>query len=51
MAKGSELTPGRKAVIVALSNEGFSSRSITQRISFDHSTVVRLLRRYRETGS
>lgn len=50
MAKGSELTPEKKSVIVALSKEGLSTRKIASRIGFHHSTVSRLLKKAQETG-
>jgi transposase len=48
--KGVELTPRKKNVVVALSNEGLSSREIAIRVGFDQSTIVRLLQKYRQTG-
>lgn len=51
MVKGCELTPRKKAVIIALNNEGLSSRVISDRIGFNHSTVSRLLQKFRQTGS
>ena len=50
MAKGVELTPRKKSVIVALHNEGLSSRDIALRVGFNQSTVVRCLQRYSRTG-
>ena len=51
MVKGCELTPRKKAVIVALSQEGLSSRVISDRVGFNQSTVVRLLQKYRKMGT
>lgn len=51
MAKGVELTPRKKSVIVALHNEGLSARDIAKRIGFHHSTIVRLLQKYSTTGN
>ena len=50
MVKGCELTPRKKAVIIALNNEGLSSRVISDRIGFNHLTVIRLLQKFRQTG-
>ena len=51
MVKGCELTPRKNSVIIALNGEGLSSRVISDRIGFNHSTVTRLLKKFRETGS
>jgi len=52
MAKGVELTPKKKNMIVALSKEGFrlSSREISARVGFHQCTVVRFLQRHAKTG-
>ena len=51
MVKGVELTPRKKCVVVALKNEGFSSRHIAKRIGFHYSTVARFIKRHTQTGS
>jgi len=50
MGRSFELTPRKKAVIVALSKEGLSSRAIMRRVGFDQSTIVRLLQKFNRTG-
>lgn len=51
MKKVGKLTPRKKAVILALSKEGLSSRSIGLRVDIAHSSVVRLLQKFRSQGT
>ena len=50
MGRTTELTPRKKAVIIALSKEQLSSREIASRVGFNQSTVVRLLQKFNRTG-
>jgi len=50
MEKVCELNPQEKAVIVALSKEGLSSRAIFGRVGYNQSTIARLLQKFRRTG-
>ena len=49
MVKACELTPHKKAVIIALNNERLSSRVISDPIGFNHLTVIRLFEKFRQT--
>jgi transposase len=51
MVKTVEMTPRRKSVCVALHNEGYSTRDIAHRIGFNKSSVSRLLKKWKDTGS
>lgn len=51
MAKYVQLTPRKKTQIVTLFRVGKSAREIAKFVGCSHSTVVRFLQKYRETGS
>jgi transposase len=51
MVKSAQLTPRSKSVCLALSREGLSAQEIGKRVGYHHCSVVRFLKRYRETGS
>lgn len=51
MAKYLQLTPRKKIKILTLSEVGRSVREIADDVGCSHSTVVRLLKKHRETGS
>lgn len=51
MVKHIQLTPRRKSVCLALHTEGLSTREIAQRLHCHQSSVVRLLTKFRVTGS
>ncbi|XP_047113530.1 uncharacterized protein LOC124790022 [Schistocerca piceifrons] len=51
MGRSVELTPEKKAAILAYSSVGLSTREIAFKTGFNQSTVSRLLKKYREKGN
>ena len=51
MALRRELTASQRAVVIALHQEGLSSRQIAQRVNCHQTTVSRLIKRFNDSGS
>ena len=50
MGKATELTPKKRAVIVALHSEGLSYSNISAKLNVSKGCISQTLKRYRETG-
>ena len=48
MTSGKSVSPGRKAEIIKMSNEGYASKSVGIRFEVDYKTVLKIVKQSKE---